>query len=127
MMASPSLLVVDDNGIFLQITVRFLSEYFANDIVIVGAASADEEALALTKAVRPCVVLLGLGGSLLRGRQVIPQLRSTLPHVIIIVMGTIDMNEYRQAVIAIGADAYIAKTALKTDLLPALRQCIWRC
>ena len=122
-----ALLVVDNHRTFLKIAVRFLSEYYADDITIVGAAAGHAEALALTTALRPHVVLLGLGASPLRDLQLIPQLRSNLPNVVIVVMGTIELDEYRQAAIASGANAFIAKMALKTDFLPALRRCAQSC
>jgi DNA-binding NarL/FixJ family response regulator len=54
----------------------------------------------------------------------IARLRQMLPEVRIISMCLVDADGYRQAALSGGANDFISKTALTTDLLPAIRQVI---
>jgi len=45
-----------------------------------------------------------------------------LPKVGIIALTVLDTNGYRQAALAAGADDFVAKASLDTDLLPAIRR-----
>ncbi|MBI4199224.1 MAG: response regulator transcription factor [Chloroflexi bacterium] len=121
-MGPVSILLVDDNPTFLRILVRFLEVHHQNEVVIVGTAGGGEEALAKVQDLRPQVVLLDLAMPGLSGLEAIPRLRSTLPDVGIIALTLLDPNGYRKAALAAGANEFVAKATLATDLLPAIRR-----
>jgi DNA-binding NarL/FixJ family response regulator len=114
-----SVLLVDDNLTFLRIATRFLRTY--GDIVA-NAFSDGEEALAQVRALEPDIVLIDLSMHNPSGLKTIPRLRAELPQAGIIALTLLDTNDYREAVLAAGADDLVSKAALCTDLLPA----IWR-
>jgi len=115
-----SVLLVDDNPAFLRIVTRFLQEH--DDIVIVGAADGGEEALALARDLQPDIVVIDLAMPGLSGLETIPRLRAVLPEVGIIALTVLDINSYWQAALAAGANDFVPKARLNTELLPAIRR-----
>jgi DNA-binding NarL/FixJ family response regulator len=115
-----SVLLVDDNPSFLRIATRFLEQH--EDVVVVGAAGGGEEALALAQDLEPDIVLIDLAMPGLSGLETIPHLRAVLPGVGIIALTMLDTNSYWQAALAAGADGFVPKASLDTDLLPAMRR-----
>jgi DNA-binding NarL/FixJ family response regulator len=115
-----SVLLVDDNPNFLRIATRFLEQH--DDIVVVGAASGGEEALALAQEVEPDVVLIDLAMPGLSGLETIPRLRAMLPAVGIIALTVLDTNSYRQAALEAEANEFVAKASLDRELVPAIRR-----
>jgi len=115
-----SVLLVDDNPVFLSIAARFLRA--CDDLVVLGAADGGQEALAKAWRLRPQVVLLDLRMPDLPGLEVIPLLRAILPQVGIVVLTLLDGNSYREAALAADADEFVSKAFMDTDLLPAIRR-----
>jgi DNA-binding NarL/FixJ family response regulator len=58
----------------------------------------------------------------LSGLETIPRLRAVLPEVGIIALTVLDTNGYREAALAAGANDFVAKASLDTDLLLAIRR-----
>ena len=116
----PSVLLVDDNPTFLHILTRFLHEYSQGEVVVVGTADGGEQALVRARELRPDIVLIDLAMPNLPGLEAIPRLRQTLPEMGIIAVTMLGPNGYRQAALAAGADEFVSKTTLSTDLPPAL-------
>jgi DNA-binding NarL/FixJ family response regulator len=48
--------------------------------------------------------------------------RAALPQAKIIVLGFLDSKGYRQVALAAGADEFVLKIAINTDLLPTIRR-----
>jgi DNA-binding NarL/FixJ family response regulator len=115
-----SVLLVDDNPVFLRIAARFLQQH--DDVVVVGVAGGGEEALALAQDLQPELVLMDLAMAGLSGLETIPRLRAVRPEVGIIALTVLDTNSYRQAALAAGANDFVPKASLDTDLLPAIRR-----
>ena len=115
-----SVLLVDDNPAFLRIATRFLQQH--DDVAVVGAAGGGEEALALTQDLQPDIVVIDLAMPGLSGLETIPRLWAVLPGVSIIALTVLDTNSYREAALAAGANDFVAKVSLNTDLLPAIRR-----
>jgi two-component system nitrate/nitrite response regulator NarL len=119
-----SVLLVDDNPTFLRIATHFLQEH--DEIVVVGVARGGEEALANVQDLRPQVILIDLIMPGLTGLETIPRLRNALPEVGIIALTVLDNDGYRQAALAAGANDFVSKAAMSTDLLPAIRRVVKR-
>ena len=116
-----SLLLVDDNPRFLQVLTRFLHVRFSDE-VIVGTAGEGMEALVQAQNLRPQVILLDLVMPGLGALSAIPRLRSMMPDVGIIVLTVLDAKGYRKAALAAGADDFVGKASLYTDLIPAIQR-----
>lgn len=119
-MRSIPILIVDDNPTFLRIASRFLQMYCGDEVRVVGTANSGEKALEQARSLKPRVVLLDLDMPDTSGLDLIPRLRTALPEVGIIVLTLLDTGVYRQAAHTAGADDFVAKSVLTTDLLPAI-------
>jgi DNA-binding NarL/FixJ family response regulator len=117
-----TLLLVDDNPTFLRILKSFLDENYPEEMLVVGTASDGNEALVRATEIRPDVVLLDLAMPGLNGLNTIPYLRRLMPEVGIIALTVLSTNGYREAAISAGADDFVPKASLNTDLLPAIRR-----
>lgn len=113
-------LLVDDHQPFLRVATDFLQRH--QGLVVVGALHGGEEALAQAQDLQPQVILLDLTTPSLSGLDTIPRLRAMLPEVGIIALTLLDPNAYRQVALATGADDFVFKANLTTDLLPAIRR-----
>ena len=117
-----SVVLVDDSPTFLRILTRFLQEHSHKQVAVVGAAAGGAEVLAQAQDLRPDIVLCDLTMPGLTGLETIPRLRAALPDVGIIALSCHEANGYRQAALEAGADEFIPKASLATDLLPAIRR-----
>lgn len=115
-----SVLLVDDNPTFLQIAARFLMQH--DDVILVDVCNGGRQALEKAAALHPQVVLIDLAMYDLPGLQAIPRLRTLLPEAGIIALTLLDANSYRQAALLAGADDFVPKAALNTELLPAIHR-----
>ena len=114
-----SIMLVDDSPTFLRLARQFLEAH--EDMLVVGTATGGEEALARAQELRPQVILVDLAMPDLPGLQAIPRLRTALPEAGIIALTVMNSNGFRQAALGAGANCFISKTAMRKDLLPAIR------
>ena len=115
-MGCPRILLADDFPPFLEQTDRFLR----NDYEIVGSARDGGEALNLCLALSPDILLLDLSMPVLCGLEVAARLKELgCASRIIFVTGQED-HDYVDAAFSLGASAYVLKSRLGTDLLPAI-------
>ena len=115
-------MLVDDSDIFLRTAVKFLEQH--EELAVVGTARSGREALDQAPQLKPDVILLDLRMPDLTGFEVLPQLRAMLPTAGIIVLTLYAFEGYRQVALANGADEFIPKDKLLTDLLPAIKRIV---
>jgi DNA-binding NarL/FixJ family response regulator len=123
-MESISVLLVDDNTTFLRVTKQFLESQDAADMVVIGTASRGEQALEQVEELQPQVILIDLAMPGMPGLDTIPHLRRIMPDVGIVALTMMNTPSFRQAALDAGADAFIPKAAMRTDLLPAIMQIV---
>jgi DNA-binding NarL/FixJ family response regulator len=115
------ILLVDSQQAFLNIATDFFRRH--DELVLVGTASGRKEALAQAQDLQPQVILMDFDHLLgPGGRETIPRLRILAPDVTVIVMALLGVEAYRQAALTAGADDFVSKYNLTTDLLPAVRR-----
>ncbi len=68
------------------------------------------------------MILLDLRMPGLSGIDVLPDLRKAVAEAGLIAMSLIEATPYRRAALAAGADEFICKDKIDTDLLPAIRR-----
>jgi DNA-binding NarL/FixJ family response regulator len=115
-------LLVDDNRTFLRILTRYLSEQGEGTLSVVGSVIGGQDAVAQAQRLHPDIILLDLAMPDVSGLALLPKLRKTLPDAIIIALTLMDPDSSRQATLEAGADAFVSKTSLERDLLPAIRR-----
>src|SRR6476619_6219340 len=114
-----TILIVDDHAPLRALMRRIVAE--ASNRHVVGEAGDGVEARRLVQALRPAIVLLDLtmpGGS---GLEVVQWMRVEHPETKVIIVTVHTEDAYRQAAEASGADAFLLKKTLGTDLLPTIR------
>ncbi len=114
------MMLVDDGEAFLRAAVEFLEQY--EKLAVVATARSGREALDQAPRLQPDVVLLDLKMPDLTGFEILLQLRAMLPRAGIIILTLYDFEGYRQVALANGADEFIPKDKLLTDLLPAIER-----
>ena len=114
-----SILVVDDNPVFLDVLCRFLDQQ--EDVRIVGKAYGGKSALSMVEELAPDVVLLDLAMNDMHGLQTIPMLRETVPGARVVVLTLMEAEDYRQPALDAGAHAFVSKVDLFTKLMPEVR------
>jgi len=126
-----SMLIIDDNENFLKTISAYLVEHHAGEIHVLGTARSGREGINLAIQLRPQVVLLDLKMPEMHGFDVIPLLRQALPEIRIVTTTLLPLEVfeqsgeiYRQANAAAGADAFIPKHNLTTDLIPTILELV---
>ena len=117
-----SVLLVDDNPTFLSIVERYLQA--EEKITVVAAVEGGEEALALVNRLKPDIVLTDLAMPKVSGMETILRMRAAWPKMGIVALTLLDTTGYRQAALTAGADDFVAKDALNTELLPTIQRVV---
>jgi DNA-binding NarL/FixJ family response regulator len=119
-----SILLVDENPIFLDIISRFLLDDFSNKVVLVGKANTHAEAKSLAQRQRPQVILVDHGLPGQKGLPLVASLRRVIPEVAIIVLTLLDKPDYRRSALDAGADEFLRKDKVFQDLLLVIHRVI---
>ncbi len=114
-----TVLIVDDNDTFVGIVARFLRAQ--PDITVVGTAVSGAEGIKQALELHPRVILLDLIMPGLAGLYALPRLRQQLPDAAVIVLTLLEGEGYEEAARDAGADGFVPKSKLYTDLIPAIR------
>lgn len=119
-MDSISVLMIDDNPAFLRVTSEFLDG--GGDVHVVGTATKGKDALALVRQHKPQIALVDIAMPDVSGLELVPTLRSEHPNLGIIILTVMSSAGFRQASLRAGANAFIPKARMRTELLPTIRQ-----
>jgi DNA-binding NarL/FixJ family response regulator len=113
-MAVLTVLIVDDNPIYLRAVSALLAN--KSEVEVVGCALTGEEALELNKLLRPELILLDLRMPGMGGLETTRQLKAlpSCPRIAIVTAGC--GEEHRKAAMAVGADDFICKDRLTSEL-----------
>ena len=116
----PTILIVDDHEQFRALMRQIVAA--AHELHVVGEAADGTEAMRLIQALRPAIVLLDLMMPQVSGLEVLRWIKAEYPETRVIIVTVHDEDPYRQAAEASGADAFLLKKTLMTDLLPTIRR-----
>ncbi len=109
-----SILLVDDDVMFLKMTMKWLSEHYD-----VALAKSGGQALAYLESKCPDLVMLDYNMPVMSGAQVMQQIRSSSPHSdvpIIFLTGKSDKESVAE-VMALKPQGYIFKASAQADIL----------
>jgi DNA-binding NarL/FixJ family response regulator len=115
-------LIADDHRLMVEGIRRALEP--AEDIEIVGEASAGSQVLPLVRRLSPDVVLLDMRMPHMDGLTCLDQIRKNCPDVKVIVLSVFSDPEQIQAAFRHGANGYIVKSVNPVDLPSAIRQAV---
>ena len=113
-------LLIDENPLFLSAATAILLRQ--EGLVVLSTAAELETALVGVREFQPAVIALDPNTPGSGGPEVVPRLRTLLPGARIVVLALIDSSTYREAAQAVGADGFVSKANMVTDLLPTIRQ-----
>jgi len=111
--------VIDDHPLMLEAT-RILLAFHA-DIAVVGTAGTGSEALRLIAELQPTVLVLDLRLPDMSGIEVARRVRATFPSIALLVLTGYDDISYVQAMLQIGVQGYLPKTATGPEIVAAVR------
>jgi DNA-binding NarL/FixJ family response regulator len=112
-------LLVDDQAL-LRMGFRAVLDQ-QPDLAVVGEAGDGMQAVAMTKALKPDVVLMDVRMPRMDGIQATRQIVASGSAARILVLTTFDLDEYVYAALRAGASGFLIKDALPTDLLNGIR------
>lgn len=112
-------MVADDHAIVREGALRLLNAQ--PDMEVVGEAQNGHEVMEKAKALKPDVLVLDISLPGLTGLDLVPLLRSALPHTQIAVLSVHNNPAFVQQILSSGALAYVLKTSPTTELLSAIR------
>lgn len=119
---SLNLLIADDDPGFRKLVRRLLdTERVAT---VVGEAGDGEEAVRLAHELHPDVILMDIAMPRLGGLEAIQRAKAERPDTKVVVVTVHGEEAYRKAAADRGADAFVLKKTISTELLPAIRRAV---
>jgi two-component system NarL family response regulator len=115
-----TVLIVDDNAQFRALMREIVAA--EPDLHVVDEAADGAEAIQLAQDLRPDILLLDLGMPRVNGLEVLRWSKAERPERQVIIVTVHTEDAYRRAAEASGADAFLLKKTLRTDLLPTLQR-----
>jgi DNA-binding NarL/FixJ family response regulator len=115
---SGSILIVEDHDKVRQALRKLLEVKFSQFEVI--EARSGEEAIALTFAEDPQLIIMDITLPGMSGIEATRRIRATLPSPPVVMFTIHEDDIYRKEAKEAGAIAYVAKHALQSELLPQL-------
>ncbi len=85
-------------------------------------ASTGEEAIAVTQAASPCLVIMDIGLPGMSGIEATQTIKKLLPSAEVMMLNVYEDEDCLNQAAAARASAYAAKGKVKTELLPAMRR-----
>ena len=118
-MCAIKILLADDHQV-VRLGIRTILES-QPDFEIVGEASDGLEAIRLTGQHLPDLIVLDLMLPLINGFEVLRQIRSKYPNILIIILSMYDNEAYVVEALGSGASAYVLKQSNSEELIMAIR------
>lgn len=115
-----SVLIMDDNPTFLRLALLILSQH--PEVKIVGTILGGKDGLEIADRLKPDVALIDLVMPDVSGIEVISHLRETVPETGIVALTLFYEEGYREAALQAGADDFVRKDHISTELLPAIQR-----
>lgn len=120
MKAAPArLLLVDDHPVVREGIAALLAG--EPDLTIVGQAASGEAAIALSRQLRPDLVLMDLRMPGMDGADAVAAILAEAPAIVVVVLTTYDGDEDIHRALAAGARGYLLKDTAPDELLGTLR------
>ena len=114
----PIILIVEDNDSVRRSLLDWLEGAFPKCQFI--EAATGEEALTITQAEAPRVVIMDISLPGISGIEATRQIKATIPTTQVIVLTVHEEKAFRDDAIAAGASAFVIKRLMQKELLPTL-------
>lgn len=118
-MSKIRVLVVDDHALVREGVSALLNHY--DDIEVVGEASDGNEAVTKASQLMPHIVLMDIAMPGLGGFEAMAAIKKANANIKVMVMSQYGDREYVRRFLKAGANGYILKKAVGTELISAIR------
>ena len=115
-MAKPTVLVADDHSLVIERVTTLLRSNFE----VVGTVNNGSDLITQAQHLQPDVILLDITMPILNGIEAAHALRELGSTAKIVFFTVHDRSAFVQACLDEGAQGYVTKTRLATDLVPAI-------
>ena len=116
----PCILVVDDHDQVRCLLKEWLEAVFP-DFGVVEAKSG-EEAVVVAQAQLPKLVIMDIGLPEMDGIRAAQLIKQSVPEAKVVILTMHEDDQYQKDAFACGANVYIPKRLMQSDLLPALQR-----
>ncbi|HEY7351981.1 MAG TPA: response regulator transcription factor [Terriglobales bacterium] len=120
--AQISVLLVDDHSLVRRGFRRMLED--EADIRVVGEASDGEEALKLSRSLKPQVVVMDCALPGMNGLQATRKILQALPETLVLMLSMHTEETWVRQAIEAGARGYVLKNAMDLELSSAIRRIV---
>jgi len=117
MMMSVKVVIADDHEVVRRGLVSLLA---GSEVKILGEAANGDEAVKLTKKLKPDVVLLDIRMPVKDGLSTLERIRAEAPGVRVVMLSTFDNPTYVARAVADGAHDYILKGSSRAEIISAI-------
>ena len=114
------ILLVDDQYLFAESLKMMISNY-ADDMDVIGIASDGEEAIRMSRELKPDVILMDVYMKRMNGVRATKIIHHEFPDIRIIVLSTYGGDENVREALLSGASGYLMKDISPTELLISIR------
>jgi len=114
------IVLADDHPALLAEAARILEE----DYEVVGTASNGLELLQRVEGLAPDLVVLDISMPRLDGFGAIRRLKLAGSRIKVVFLTVWEDTDFVREAIALGADAYVVKSRMATDLIPAINEAL---
>ena len=117
-----TIVLADDHAV-VRSGLRFVLDA-EDDLEVVAEAGTTDDALRLTKAHRPAVLVLDLNmpGTMTTSLDALPALAADAPGTRVVILTMQEDPQFARRALAAGANAYVLKEAADTELVEAIRR-----
>lgn len=116
------IVIAEDHAFVQEATTRLLAR--EPDMEVVGTASDGAEAVALTKELRPSVLLMDIAMPECDGIEATRRVREACPEIAVLILSAYDDDQYVAAVVEAGAAGYLLKDVRGDQLVDAIRSVV---
>ncbi|MBA7622284.1 Transcriptional regulatory protein DegU [subsurface metagenome] len=113
------ILLAEDHVIVREGTRELLQR--EADMEVVGEAGDGEEAVELTRRLKPNVVVMDIAMPKLNGIEATKQIKRTHPATVVLILTAYDNDQYIAALLDAGAAGYLLKNVRGDELIDAIR------
>ncbi len=110
------ILLADDHPALLAETARILEQ----DYDVLGTAANGLELLECAERLHPELIVLDISMPGVDGFEAVHRLKSSGHHTKIVFLTVYDDADFAREAMALGADAYVVKSRMASDLIPAI-------
>lgn len=112
-------LIADDHPLFREGLHMLLER--EEDLQVVGEATDGNQALSMTEALQPDILLLDIRMPEVNGLDVLPRIRAKSPGTKVLILSGYPEDDFIVEALQLGAKGYLSKTLTRADIVKAIR------